>query len=229
MKLKSKERKGAIKNLKSLSFRDKIQYIWDYFKFHILVVFVVIGLVIMLLTNHSNYVKANLYCLIFNDSSNTALEEHLISTYSEYSGIEPDTISIDSRYVFSLEDENGIIWPEQGSSVNYLRAQATGEADVIITDYDSMLWAKYVNFLAPVDEILPEDLYKQLEPYFVYAVFENDSDETGDGKVYGLDISKTEIYQGHSLKYEDAIVCLPNVSENPEAAINFIKYLYGIK
>ena len=78
--------------------------------------------------------------------------------------------------------------------------------------------------------MLPEDLYKKLEPYFVYARFEKETDkDKNDGVVYGLDISDTEFYKGYSDNYKDAVIAFPEFSKNKEAAVKFVKCVYGIK
>lgn len=214
--------------MKQLTTKEKIQYIWDYYKGHIIIAIIIIGTITSLIIGWTNKVNTNVYCLIFNDSENDALKEHIMSSYSEYIGDSKTTASVDNGYMFMYLEEHGISWPDEASVVDYMLLQSTNEADVIITDYETMLWADYEDFLTPVEEILPAELYKQLEPYYVYAIYKDDPTGEGDGIVYGLDISNTEIYAGYALNYDYAILCFPNVSEDKEAAIRFTKYLYSL-
>ncbi len=214
--------------MKQLTTKEKIEYIWDYYKIPIAVTIITIGIIISFAVNWANKVDTNVYCLIFNDSENIALKEHIMTTYSEYIGDDKTTAFVDAGYMFMYLEEHGINWPDEGGVMKYLQLQSSHEADVIIADYESMLWADYKDFLTPVEDILPEELYEQLEPYYVYAIYKDDPSGEGDGIVYGLDISNTEIYNGHSLNYEKAILCFPNVSKDQEAAIRFTKYLYSL-
>ncbi len=215
-------------NIKELTTKEKIQYIWDYYRGHIIIAIIVIGSIGSIVFGWINKVDTNVYCLIFNDSENEALKEHIMSSYSEYLGDNKVTADVDKGYMFSYLEDHGISWPDEGSTIKYMTLYSTGDADVIITDYETMLWADYEDFIFPVEEILPAELYKQLEPYFVYAIYKDDPTGEGDGVVYGLDISNTEIYDGYALNYDKAILCFPNVSKDKEAAIRFTKYLYSL-
>ena len=215
--------------LKTLNTKDKIGYIWDYYRIQIALVILAIIVVISFGVRFIRHMDTNVYCLIFNDTENEELEEHIKSSYSEYIENDKVTASVDNSYMFSYVEEHGLNWPDDGTAVNYMTLQSTGDADVIITDYDSMLWAKYEDFIFPVEDVLPEDLYKKLEPYFTYAIFKDDASGEGDGIVYGLDISDSPVYKGHSLNYTHAILCFPNVSTDKEAAIRFTKFIYNLK
>lgn len=214
--------------IKQLTTKEKIQYIWDYYRGHIIIAFLVISSIASLIIGWANKVNTNVYCLIFNDNENDALKEHIMSSYSEYIGNSKVTANVDNGYMFMYLEEHGISWPDEAGVLKYLQLQSTNEADVIITDYETMLWADYEDFLTPVEDILPVELYKQLEPYYVYAIYKEDPTGEGDGIVYGLDISNTEIYDGYALNYDQAILCFPNVSKDKAAAIRFTKYLYGL-
>lgn len=217
------------KKFKSLSTKEKIQYIWDYYKLHIAIIIVIIGVIFSYASRLSNQVDTEVYCLVFNDPENEDLANHIKSTYSEYIGNDKVTASVDTGYLFSYDENEKMNWPDTSSTVKYMAIQSSGDADTIITDYDSMRWAIKVDLLTPVDEILPKDLCKQLEPYFVYIDADDTEDKSQTQLIYGLDITESKIYKGHSYNYDKAILCLPNVSRNPEAAIKFVKYMYGIE
>lgn len=217
------------KKFKSLSKKEKIQYIWDYYKLHIAIVIIIIGVIFSYVTRFSNRIVTEVYCLVFNDPENEGLRNHLTSTYSEYINNDNITASVDAGYLFSYDETEKMNWPDTSTTVKYMAIQSSGEADTIITDYNSMLWAAKVELLTPVDKALPADLCKQLEPYFVYMDAKDIKDESQEKIIYGLDITESKIYKGHSYNYDKAILCFPNVSKNPEAAIKFVKYMYGIK
>lgn len=214
---------------KSLTKKQKIGYIWDFYKIHIAIVIAVLGIISSYAIRWYNHVDTNVYCLVFNDPENEDLKQHIMSTYSEYINNDKMTASVDIGYIFSYDQEEKMNWPNNSSSVKYAALQASGDADTIITDYDSMLWTIKQDFITPVKDILPEDLYHQLEPYFVYMEPKDTTDKSKTKIVYGLDITNSKIYKGHSYNYDKAILCFPNVSKDPDAAIRFAKYMYGLK
>lgn len=214
--------------IKQLSTKEKIQYIWDYYRGHIIISLIVIGSIASIIIGRVTKTDTDVYCLIFNDNENIALKEHIMSSYSEYIENPKITADVDNGYMFTYLEDHGISWPDEAGVMKYLNLQSTNKADVIITDYETMLWADYEDFLFPVEDILPTELFKQLEPYYVYAIYKDDPTGEGDGIVYGLDISNTEVYDGYALNYDQAILCFPNVSKDKEAAIRFTKYLYSL-
>lgn len=214
---------------KALSPKAKIQYIWDFYKLHIFIAVVIIGCASSWLVHLSNKTDINVYCLVFNDPENEVLRQHIVDTYSDFTNDSKAEASVDIGYIFSYDYEEKMNWPNDSSTVKYIALQASGKADTIITDYDSMLWALKQDFVYPLEDILPKDLYEKLKPYFVYMDAKDTTDMSKTHIPYGLDIADSKIYKGNSLNYDKAILCFPNVSKNPEAAINFVKYMYGIE
>lgn len=215
---------------KALSFTAKIQYIWEFYKLRITVVVVLIALAATLIHGWVTNTEKTIYCLVFNDLNNEKIENRIRQEYSDYSGCNPDSVSVDTGFGFKAVEEEGFNRIDEGSSIRFLGSQSTGEMDVIITDYDSMLWAEDEGFLSDVKEVLPEEMYEKLEPYFVYAVFKEGTDEEqSDSVVYGLDISNTDFYKGYDDNYKDAMIAFPSCSKNVDAAVEFVKCIYEME
>lgn len=213
---------------KTLSFTAKIQYIWEFYKLRILLFIVVFAFAATLITRWVTTPDSSIYCLVFNDIENEELQKHIQEKYSEYIGCKPENVWVDLDYNFRESEEDGYNHIDEGSSIKFLRAQSTKEMDVILTDYNSMLWAKNEGFLSEVQDVLPKQLYDKLEPYFVYEVSNHDSDKQKE-IVWGVDISQTDFYKGYDKKYKEAIIAFPTCSENVAAAIDFVKFIYEIK
>jgi hypothetical protein len=207
---------------KALSFTAKVQYIWEFYKLRIAIVVVLIALAGVLIHGWVTNVDASLYCLVFNDLNNEKIEERIKQEYSDFIGGDPKSVNVDTGFGFKSSGEEEYNQMDEGSSVRFLGAQATGSMDVIISDYEG--------FLTDVKSVLPKNLYEQLEPYFVYATFNNGTDnEQSDGIVYGLDISDTDFYKGYDDNYKEALIAFPTCSKNVDAAVQFVKCVYGIK
>lgn len=221
--------------MKELNLKQKLKYLWDYYRWLTIGVLLIFILTFVLIKNISfNNVKYDAYCLILNDPNNTALVDKIKEGFPIYLNNDKFLINVDNGYPFSYIEEHGLNWPDESSNVKIISITDTNKADVAIADYKTLLWAVHTKYIYPLDEILPADLYKVLEPYFVYAYFQGDNNKT-DGKVYGLNISDTKIYKENSNNYKDAVIFIPNLAVEPnqivqhDVAIDFIKYLFEIK
>ena len=205
---------------------QKIKYLFYYYRVIIMVALLVIIFSVFLILPLFKG-KINAYCLILNDTENYRLVEQITNGFPQFLNDGKYVIDVNNRYPFFYVEDQGINWPEDGTNFRILSLVPNKMADVAIADYKTMLWAVYQEFVEPIDAVLPEALLERLKPYFVYAYFRG-HDEC-DGKVYGLNISGTELMKHYSGNYKDAVVFIPNITAQPEAGINFIKYLYNIR
>jgi len=213
---------------KEMTLPQRIKYLLQYYGAKIIIGAVIIALAIFLIRplflEKKNY---NAYCLVLNDMGNYGLVEYIEKGFPEFLNDEKYLISVDNLYPFAYLEELGINWPGDSSRNKFFALELSNRADVVIADYNTMLYGVYAEFITPIDTILPEELLEKLEPYFVYANFKGQGEN--DGKVYGLDISETEVYKGHSFSYENAVLFIPKWTLQPEAGINFVKYCFGLK
>jgi len=213
---------------KEMTLPQRIKYLFQYYGVKLIIGMLIIVLAIFLLRplfiGKKNY---NAYCLVLNDIGNFGLVEYIEKDFPEFMNDEKYFISVDNLYPFAYLEEMGINWPGNSSLYKFLALELSNRADVIIADYNSMLYGVYAEFITPIDTVLPQELLEKLEPYFVYANFKGQNEN--DGKVYGLDISKTEVYKGHSFSYENAILFIPKWTIQSEVGINFVKYCFGLK
>lgn len=211
---------------KEMSLPQKIKYLLYYYGVKILIGSLIIIFAFYLLIPVITKNKYNAYCLILNDMANSKIVERIEKGFPEYLKDNKYLIKVDNIYEFVFVEEHGINWPADAAHFKFLTLAMSKEADIVIADYNTMLWAVYTDFIVPVETILPTELYDELKPYFVFAQFQGQ--EESDGGVYGLDISNTEVYKGYSLNYENAILLIPAVTTQPEVGINFIKYCFGL-
>jgi hypothetical protein len=215
------------KYFNGMTFGQKIKYLFYYYRVIIIVALPVIVFSAFLILPLLKGKKIDAYCLILNDTGNYRLVEQITNGFPKFLNNGKYVIDVNNRYPFIYVEEQGINWPEDGANFRILSLVPNKMADVAIADYKTMLWAVYQEFVEPIDAVLPEELLERLEPYFVYAYFQG-HDEC-DGKVYGLDISGTELMKQYPGRYKDAVIFIPNITAQPETAIHFIKYLYNIQ
>lgn len=204
---------------------QKIKYLLSYCGVKFLIGALIIGFTLFLLIPVIAKNKYNVHCLVLNDMANFKIVERIEEYFPDYFADKKYNIKVDNIYEFVFVEEEGINWPTDPAHFKFLTLSMTKEADVVIADYNTMLWAVYAEFITPIESILPAELFEELKPYFVYAVFQGQ--EKSDEIAYGLDISETEMYKGCSLNYEKAILFIPAVTKQPEAGIDFIKYCFN--
>lgn len=208
---------------RALSFTAKIQYIWEFYKLRITIVVLSIALGTAIIHGVATNNRKPLYCAVFNDLNNGKIEDVLRKSIPSTQVAKKMILKWTRDMVLKCQMEYGYNRIDAGSSIRFMSVQSAKEMDVIITDRSSLLWVKSEGFLVGVKDVLPENLYKKLEPYFVYARFEKETDkDKNDGVVYGLDISDTEFYKGYSDNYKDAVIAFPEFSKNKEAAVKFV-------
>jgi hypothetical protein len=212
---------------REMTLPQKIKYLFSYYSLSIIIVTLAVIFTVYLVKPTFENKKYNAHCLILNDTENTGLVEQLKNGFPKFVNNEKILIEIDNGFPFVYIEEEGINLPEGTTIYNLLSRVPNHTADIIIADYKTMLWAVYQEFVYPIDTILPKQLLEKLEPYFVYACFQNE-DEC-KRKVYGLNISDTDVYKGHSVNYEEAIVLIPNITKQPEVGIKFVQYIFGIE
>lgn len=213
---------------KQMTLKQKIEYLWDYYKWIPILTIIIGGIIFSWGKNIiANSSAGDAYCLILNDLENDKLVERIKSGFETYSGEEKIKINVDNGFPFTYMEEHGINWPDDVSTMKFTALMGSGNADVAIADFESFLWAGYKGFAMPLDEVLPEEMLSELEPYFIY--YDEDEEDSVDAVLCALDISGTDVYKGCEKKYDNAVVYVPTWTEHPEIAVEFIKYLFGME
>lgn len=200
-----------------LSKEKKVEYIWDYYKFHILIALVAVISVISIVANAANSKRVSVYCLIFNDTDNPELAKALDEEYTLYIGDPKSRVLADCNFPFYIEP-NGLVYPEDSTAMKVAAMLPAKQADVIIGNPDSFAFYSDNEIFLPLEECLSKELCSALSPYFVTL---------GD-KPDALDISGTEFYKKHSESYSDALLAVTMSVNDPAEAERFIRFIFGM-
>ncbi len=214
-----------------LTTKQKLQYYWDYYRITALVIIcLIIVIVIAYKSIASNLHRYDSYCILLNDVNNAELVDHISKDFPAYLQKSDYKISVDNGYPFSYIAENDINWPEESSTAKFMSLTSTGKADVALSDYKSLLWAVYKDYACSLEDVLPPSLLEKLKPYYVYADFKGSGGN--DGKIYGLDISGTAVFQNYKGNYSDGVIFLPKLTaedsnlKRKDSVISFIEYFF---
>ena len=162
------ELNNAKKVFKTGTTRDKAEYIWEYYKWHILaVIFVVcfIGSVIYNNVTAKDYVlQGNFLNTLAESETVLEMEQDFIETYPIDTSSE-EVFFDASMYYLDESDAMGTAY----QTIQVLTTKiAAGEIDFLVADVATLYDFAYNQHFTELPEILSEEQLKAYEPYLLY-------------------------------------------------------------
>ncbi len=207
--------------LKTLTFRQKIRFILDYYKGQMFALFICLLFLFYigdLLYQSSQII--DLQGFFINDRQNLFPAEELIEDFSAYQET-PSGHRIcfeDSLYV-TLGSSNEYNAASQEKIVAYVAAK---QLDFLIAPEELAKYYADSFLLYDLDQLLPAPLKEQLQEDFYYA-----KDGTGQEKACGLNLRRSRflenpVYDGA----EDYYLLVLSYTPRTNAVVSFIEYAY---
>lgn len=174
-------------DFKALSTKAKVQYIWDYYRWHIIITIAVSAAVFSLVKHYVTYEEPllNVIMINCNDSLNATADgfNEFFDTY-EYDA-DSDRVSLSSSLLFPEEGED-----EDFSSYNdyqlLLALVAAGEEDLFFGRGPVYLNYAEQGVLADLSKILPAETLEKYENNLIYST------ENGASEPYPCAIELTD-------------------------------------
>lgn len=171
-----REEREAIKHG---TWKQKLEYFWDYYKIHTLVVVAVLVFVVSMIYNHITATEPALDGIFLNAYSqkDSASTFTLMDDFAKAQKIDLDEYHIDSQQLAHVsqqeQQENANIDASIASSANtslqVIMTKTSAEVlDFIVGPHASAQEFAYGEYFIDLTEILSEEQYKQYEPYFLY-------------------------------------------------------------
>lgn len=208
--------------LSQMSGRDKVWYIWEYYKLPIIGAVIVVFLIASFAhAFYSNRFDNALYIMILNDKSGGDNHtDEMADALGEYLNLgKNERVVIDD----SLSATYGDSTTEMGyaSLAKITALITTKDLDVIISDKASMDHFGSLNAYSNLEEELPADLYALVKDHLYYA---DNSDGVSYPCAIRLDESRFPEESGAILK-PPYLAILTN-SQHKEACFALIRYLF---
>ncbi len=202
-------------HMKDMSFKGRLSYLWDYYKWMVIgaVVMILVGIILV-----TNYYKAS--------HTNSILEVTLINA----DAFEADQSTAFSGFVSTLEDTVGdeVVTVDASLSIDLDKQDAvsaasfqvlsakllSGDTDILVCDEELFLKEQENNAFLPLEEVLSG----------------KDLEEMGDlvtvsGKAYGIRLMGTALQDGAVYPKDSALVMgIVSTSRDPETAGSFLKW-----
>lgn len=216
-KKEKEERKNVFK---SLSRSAKAQYIWDYYRWHILVTVIAAAAVVSLIAHYATYKETVLDVIMVNIAdpySDYATAADEFFTQKGFSA-ESEKITFDTSIIYSGDDTYSTNYYSDESLTLKL---SFGGADILFAP--EFVYSQYADAgnLLPLSEFLTED---ELEQYADILVYATDS-ETNEEVACGVELKDNDWLNRNGF-YEDA-VCFGVAygASNHENAVDFFRYV----
>ncbi len=211
------------RKMKEMSLQDKIWYIWEYYKFHICGVFLVILLISVVVTSVRNAsIHPGLYCIIVNNRSAQELDTSpLEKDFYEYMGFgKKEPVYVESMYISYGDNATELSY---ASMAKISALVATRDLDVLMGDDENINQYASLDGLADLKQLLPADVLSAVEGRLFYA-----PDGAGQPMAAAVDISGTSAADSMHLSDEAAHLSIFSNSGHTDNAVALIRYIFGL-
>lgn len=215
------EAKREKKKLSSMSGKDRIWYIWEYYKIHIIGTILAIGVIISIGTTiHQNNYNTAFYCLILNSRSADSSTEYIEQGFAEYLGLgEDDRVIVDASLSVSFDDNTNEFGYASLAKISAL--MASKELDAMIADPASIDHFGSMGGFMNLKEVLPEDLYQLIEDDLYYV-----EDEEGNTIACAVSLESTPFQSSTGMMVDSPLMGFLNNSTHIDSNIAFLRYLF---
>lgn len=215
-------RPGELEKLKAMSWKDRVWYIWAYYKVHMaLAVAALLILQVVATSIYQSTFSTALYCIIINSQSSEEVNfAPLQEDFARYLGLgKKELINVESNF---------IAYGDNASELSYaILAKISAlvfskDLDVIIGDTDTIDHFATLNGYLDLEKELPPELLSLVQDRLFYAAGE-------DGAEYAcaIDISGTSFASETHLGQEPPLLGIIINSDQREHTEALIRYIFA--
>lgn len=208
--------------LKSMSRRDRVWYIWAYYKFHIAAVFVAIGIIWAIgSAMYQKTFETEFYCVYLNNRSETELDTApLEQGFKEYMGFgEKQLVTTESTYISYGEEASEFSY---ASMAKISALVAAKELDIIIGDQENMEHYASMDGMADLEAELPQETLSLISDRLIYS-----QGTDGSEHAYGVSLEGTWFAEKSHLAQDPPVLGIISNSTHKDTAIAFLHYIFA--
>lgn len=206
--------------LREMSFKDKLSYIWEYYKLYIIGGIAGIALIIYIIyTALTPSSIPQFYAALLDNTIDPAILEEYREGFSEYLELDPkrESVELNSSFYLNSKDQFSIGMSEVLSTL-----LAAREIDVIIAPESTFSNYAFYGYMDNLSEQLPTDIYSDLTEYFYIS----DTEEDKEKNVYGIYLTEAELFKNNADNSEPYILGIIPNAKHKGNAVEFIRYLF---
>lgn len=204
-----------------LSFRQKLSYIWDYYKwwfvFGIIVVTIGVYTIPSMIENHKEPVlyAAFVNTQIKNQESTTIMDDFVKKEKIDMKG---KRIVLDTSLIINRDRADQF---SMQCNQKVLALFSAKTLDVMINDEENYQFYAEQGAFQSLEEILPKELFEKYKPYML-TCNSKDSDQT---IYYGINIQTSKVLADEGAYIVEPIFSICTGASQPENAVKFLEYL----
>lgn len=218
--LKQESRREREK-LKQMTPRDKVWYIWEYYKVHI---FIFIGLVLLLqliatILYNQTFTSRFSYVVINNQNSMETSFDAFNEEFKQYMGYgKKDTIEADGSVVIQYGEH--VSEMEYGNMAKISALVAGQSLDAMICDQINIDHYCQLNGFLDLSEVLPADLWEQVKPLAYYG-----KNEAGESIPCAIELGGTSFMEKTGVQLDPCYFGIITNTARIDTAISWLRFV----
>ncbi len=211
--------------LREMKLKDKIDYIWEYYRLPIILVVVALALAAYFIYGLLHpAASTQFYAAMINNSIDNEVLNEYSTEFSERLKLDPkkEIIELNTNYVFQDDTQNQYSMSMKEALITYVSAK---EIDVIIAPESQFNAYSYNGFFSKLSDKLPTDVYSSLTDQFYMSGTEDDAEKNA----YGIYLTNTKLYKNNADNTDPYILGIVGNSQHEENVIEFIRFLFEDK
>ncbi len=213
------EQQTEKEKLKDMNFKQKLEYLWEYYRIHALAVVAIIALVIYIINSILNPgVSTKFYAALINSPIHPEVIDEFEKDFTGYLELDTNSENVVLNDTFNFNVDVTYTANVKQTLQAYV---AAAEVDVIIAPEKE--FAEYASYGAVIklSDQLPTDLYSSLTDHFFISATEDDPEKNA----YGIYITDTKLFAENSVTKDPYIIGIVGNSKHKDNAIEFIRFL----
>ena len=209
--------------LSKMNFKEKLAYIWEYYKFHMLLAF--IAMVILWVIGTSLYRQSfttRLSMAVINDRSggNSSTEPLMAGLREALDCGKKDIIEINEGLFLDTNEETMSQY-SYASMAKIAALVSGGMLDIMIADEATIRHYETLDAYLDLSELLPKELCSQLEDQFLYTT-------TTDGEKIpaAVSLEKSSLKDDTGIIMEPPYLAVISNTQHKEDILGAISYLF---
>ncbi len=215
------ETKQETRKLREMSWSDRFWYIWEYYKWHMLIFAVILMMLSAVATSiYNSTLKTQLYCVIVNNPMTQRENfDFMTQGFADYMQFgEKDRIYVESLMIPTDGSFDDLAMATQGKLSALIAAR---ELDIMICD--QVLFERYAEMDGYMDmeTFLPPDLLELVRDRLLYA-----ENESGQTVAYGIDVTDNWYLKNLGVVTDPACFAVINSAPHTDNCIALLRLMF---
>ena len=208
--------------LKDMSTKEKVEYVWEYYKIHIIAfVFACVIIGNILNTLWFNPQKEMFLQITFYDGFIDSDTLDSFSAHLEEALMTPEERETMRVTGVDLMINSGEPQVEMAGRQRFIVMMAAREIDLLVISQEELVTLAPEGLLLPLHEIMSNSMIAQMSDKLIYA-----HDEYGVELVYGIMLDNNRLFESYGLFTQGKSLAVIINTQRNEAVRNSIEYIF---